>query len=200
MSQPPDPLRKARPEAETSGGGMRAMVMTIAGISLLAGGGFWLNSAGQNAASPPPPAMQRTTESPPPTHNGPQIAGAFALIAPEHAARALRDAGYSPSDQARILAGIKRKEYRLVNLPFFDAGGHGGAVSVQSGPVTRIVPLSQKPVSVLLPILVSGEVQVNPASDPGMAGIAAGALTILGPMELPAIHRDEYLTLTVIAQ
>ncbi|NHO19112.1 hypothetical protein GOB90_09035 [Acetobacter oeni] len=174
------------------------MVATIAGISVLAGGGFWINS--KSSTPSPAPLTQRVSEPAPGVHAGPAVAAEFALIAPEHAAKALRDAGYSVSEQAKILAGIKRREYRLVNLPFFDAGGHGGAVSVQSGPVTRIVPLSGKPVSVILPILISGEVQVNPVSDPGAAGLEPGALTILGPMALPTIHHDEYLTMTVIAQ
>ncbi|NHO32460.1 hypothetical protein [Acetobacter fallax] len=200
MSQQPDPLRKARPEAETTGGGLRAMVITVAGISLLAGGGFWLNNSSNSPSSAPPVTQGTTGLAQEAAHTGPTVAAQFALIAPEHAAKALRDAGYSASEQAKILAGIKRREYRLVNLPFFDAGGHGGAVSVQSGPVTRVVLLSQKPVSVILPILISGEVQVNPVSDPGVAGVEPGALTILGPMALPAIHRDEYLTMTVIAQ
>lgn len=201
MSQRPDPLRKEQPEAEASGSGLRLMVAAVAGLTLVAGGGAWLRGATTDPAPAAQPLPQTAPAQPAATgQKGLQIAGQFALISPDHAAKALRNAGYSSNEQAQILAGIKRREYRLVSLPLFDAGGAGGVVSVQSGPVTRVVPLSQKPVSVVLPILVSGEVQVTPVSNPGVTGIEAGALTVLGPMVLPIIHNDEYLTMTVIAQ
>ncbi|MBO1361367.1 hypothetical protein J2D73_16395 [Acetobacter sacchari] len=193
MNQGPDPLRELQPQTETSSSGLRVLVAAVAGITLIAGGGAWLNHASR-------PAAQQQEKTAQPAGRQLTFGAEFALIAPEHAEQALQSAGYSASDQARILAGIKRREYRLVTMPIFDASGAGGVVSVQSGVITKMVTLSQNPVSVVLPILISGEVQISPVSDPGVTGMQPGALTVLGPTLLPTIHRDEYLTMTVVAQ
>ncbi len=195
MNQGPDPLRELQPQTEANSSGLRVLVAAVAGITLIAGGGAWLNHS-----SSPTAQQQGQEKTAQPAGRQLTFGAEFALIAPEHAEQALQNAGYSASDQARILAGIKRREYRLVTMPIFDASGAGGVVSVQSGVVTKMVTLSQNPVSVVLPILISGEVQISPVSDPGVTGMQPGALTVLGPTLLPTIHRDEYLTMTVVAQ
>lgn len=124
----------------------------------------------------------------------------FAMISPDNAPRALQQSGLTPDQQARILAGIRRREYRLVQMPLYDEGGRGGVVTVTSGGITQTVPLTPRPRTVLLPIRISGQVDIAPVTDPGLAGVAPGAITVLGPTPLPVIHRDEMLVLDVIVQ
>ena len=124
----------------------------------------------------------------------------MSLIAPEKAAEALAGAGYSEKEQADILAGIKRRDLRLVAMPIFDATGAGGTVSVQCGTTQRVVHLQPTPTVLVLPITIAGNVDILPVSDPGVTGIGGGVITLFGPEALPVMHQGESLGLTVIAQ
>ncbi len=206
-----EPQLQERPEPGGRVSGTRLFVAAAAGLMLVAGGGAWLGNQtapkpaaiSDGGASGQPPAAQAAGNSGENHVAGtmmPVIAAQFALIAPDKAEAALKKAGYSAVDQERILRGIRRREYRLVHMPVFDAGMHGGVVSVQSGVMTKTIHLKATPEDVILPILISGEVRIVPVSDPGVGGITPGAVTVLGPTVLPIIHQDEYLTLDVVAQ
>ncbi|MDG6094163.1 hypothetical protein LOC54_03370 [Acetobacter sp. AN02] len=202
MIPPPEPQLQEQPEPQSGRPGMR-LLMAAAGVMLVTGGAAWF-TAGQSGGgrqSDPTgnPAPSQAVQETDGNRTGVPVVG-LALIAPENAPQALRKAGYSPADQERILAGIKRREYRLVHMPVFDAGGQGGVVSVRSGIMTKVVHLSPRPQDIILPILFSGEVRITPLSAPGEGGVQPGALTVMGPVILPVIHDDQYLILDVVAQ
>lgn len=197
---PYTPQRQPEKDPENRGSGL--MIAAIAALMVVAGGASWMangNGARSGQATPPPlPAPQNTQNE---TPNGRfSVAGQFAYISPENAPAALRQAGYSESEQASILAGIKRRDYRLAVMPVFDAGGTGGTIAIASGPVRRIVHLTPKPKPIVLPITIAGEVTIAAISSTAPTGLTAGAVTVLGPEALPTLQQGDNLLLTVIVQ
>jgi len=177
----------------------RALMVGMMGVIVAAGLSARLASHQDATPAAQTPARQAATAALP--SHALQSAAQFNLIAPENAATALARSGMSPDQQANILAAVKRRDYRLVEMPIYDNAGTGGVVSVRSGAFTQQVALSSvKPTTVILPILISGEVDIVPVSNPGVTGIASAAITSLGPIALPVIHNDEYLVLDVVAQ
>lgn len=198
MKNLPDPAYRAQAEKEEKPSHFRLLMVALATCALLAGAG--VHYAGSNSGS--------TSALPAADAGGSQNGGTtqarlgvqFSLIAPEKAAQALADSGYSEKEQADILAGVKRRELRLVAMPIFDATGAGGTVSVICGTTQRTVLLQPKPTVLVLPITVSGNVDIVPVSDPGPAGTGSGVITMFGPQALPIMHQGDTLGLTVIAQ
>ncbi|ACI51826.1 conserved hypothetical protein [Gluconacetobacter diazotrophicus PA1 5] len=199
MRPTPDPEPRATPDEAGPGKARPLWYGLAAGVIVIAG--FSARMAHEQAQPAPAPAISADGAA--------GAAGSahvlnstqqFAMISPDNAPRALQQSGLTPDQQARILAGIRKREYRLVRMPIYDQGGTGGVVTLSSGGITQTVPLTAQPRTVLLPIRISGEVDIVPVSDPGVAGLAPGAITVLGPTPLPIIHRDEMLVLDVIVQ
>ncbi|MBS4073960.1 hypothetical protein KGY14_02005 [Ameyamaea chiangmaiensis] len=198
MLETPEPDR--RPDPQGAPPVRRAMFYGMIGVIAVAGLTRGL-SAHHDAVPAPQPAAQQAPATPALPGHALQAAGQFNLIQPDRAAQALARTALPPDQKAEILAGIARRDYRLVEMPIYDNAGTGGIVSVRSGGISQQVALSStKPTTVVLPIRISGEVDILPVSDPGLSGISPGAITSLGPTALPTIHKDEYLVLDVIAQ
>lgn len=202
MMQSPDPHDRSRPQAEPSAGTSRTFAALATGLCLLAGGSWWLsNTTTHQAPHQQSVAAAEHQQAPSAAEAPPQLpAMQMALVAPDHAAAALRRAGYPPDILANLLAGIRRREFRLVEMPVFDADGTGGSVTITSGPLTTTLPLTAKPQIVVLPIAISGEVSFTPAPASAGKGIHAGVISVTGPLELPVLHGSETLRAMVIAQ
>ncbi|RDI40505.1 hypothetical protein C7453_101299 [Gluconacetobacter liquefaciens] len=200
MRQTPDPEARAAPDEAGPGKGRPLWYGLAAGMIVVAGFSARMATQSEHPAPAPAPIVSDATHGAAAGANALTSTQQFAMIAPDNAPRALQQSGLPPDQQARILAGIRKREYRLVQMPIYDEAGTGGVVTVSSGGITQTVPLSPKPRTVLLPIRISGEVDIAPVSDPGPAGVAPGAITVLGPTPLPVIHRDQMLVLDVIVQ
>jgi hypothetical protein len=201
MRQTPDPEARATPDEAGPGKGRPLWYGLAAGMIVVAG--FSARMAHEQGQPAPAPAPAISSGAEGATAGAATVLSStqqFAMISPDNAPRALQRSGLTPDQQARILAGIRKREYRLVSMPIYDQGGTGGVVTVRSGGITQAVPLTARPRTVLLPIRISGEVDIAPLSDPGVTGLAPGAITVLGPTPLPVIHRDEMLVLDVIVQ
>ncbi len=199
MRQTPDPEARAAPDEAGPGKGRPLWYGLAAGMIVVAGFSARMATQSDHPAPAPAPIVSDAARGVA-AANALTSTQQFAMIAPDNAPRALQQSGLPPDQQARILAGIRKREYRLVQMPIYDEAGTGGVVSVSSGGITQTVPLSPQPRTVLLPIRISGEVDIAPVSDPGPAGVAPGAITVLGPTPLPVIHRDQMLVLDVIVQ
>ena len=199
MRQTPDPEARAAPDEAGPGKGRPLWYGLAAGMIVVAGFSARMATQSDHPAPAPAPIVSDAARGVA-AANALTSTQQFAMIAPDNAPRALQQSGLPPDQQARILAGIRKREYRLVQMPIYDEAGTGGVVSVSSGGITQTVPLSPRPRTVLLPIRISGEVDIAPVSDPGPAGVAPGAITVLGPTPLPVIHRDQMLVLDVIVQ
>nr|WP_298798619.1 hypothetical protein [uncultured Acetobacter sp.] len=197
MTHSPDPAYKAQTEKEEKPSHFRLLMVALATCALVAGAGF--HYAGSNNGNTATPVADASTDQSGSTTQ-PRPGVQFSLIAPEKAAAALAASGYSEKEQADILAGVKRRDLRLVAMPIFDATGTGGTVTVICGTTQRTVLLQSKPTVLILPITVSGNVDIIPASDPGIVGIGSGVVTMFGPQVLPVMHQGDTLGLTVIAQ
>lgn len=199
-NSPYTPQRQPEKDPENRGSGL--MIAAIAALMVVAGGASWMANGGgakNDQDTKPPLASPQNTQND--TAQGRfSVAGEFAYISPENAPEALRRAGYSEAEQSTILAGIKRRDYRLAVMPVFDAGGTGGTIAISSGPVRRIVHLTPKPQPIVLPITIVGEVSVSAISPAGPTGITTGAVTVLGPEALPSLQQGDNLLLTVIVQ
>ncbi|MFT8463837.1 hypothetical protein [Acetobacter persici] len=197
MTYSPDPAYKAQPEKEEKPSHLRLIMVALATCALVAGAGF--HYAGSNTGNPTAPLAGGSADQ-----NGstaqPRPGVQFSLIAPDKAAEALAMTSFSEKEKADILAGVKRRELRLVAMPIFDATGAGGTVTVACGTMHQTVLLQPKPTVLILPITVSGNVDIIPSSDPGAVGIGSGVVTMFGPQALPIMHQGDTLGLTVIAQ
>ncbi|MBB2202191.1 hypothetical protein [Gluconacetobacter tumulisoli] len=200
MTQVPDPA--TRPAPDESGPGSRRALWYGLAAGVIVAAGFSARMANDSPQRAPAPAISdgTTAGAIPAAAHTLTAAEQFAMISPDNAPQALAQSGLTPNQQATILAGIRRREYRLVRMPIYDEAGTGGVVTVRSGGIAQTVPLGAQPRVVLLPIRISGEVDITPVADPGPAGVAPGAITVLGPTPLPVIHRDEMLVLNVIVQ
>jgi hypothetical protein len=178
------------------------MVAAIAALMVVAGGASWManGNATKDGTSNQPPLSAPQSPQNEISSGRLSVAGQFAYISPENAPAALKQAGYSQEEQASILAGINRRDYRLAVMPLFDASGTGGTIAVTSGSVRRVVHLTPEPQPIVLPITIAGEVSIAAISPTGPAGITSGAVTVLGPEALPSLQQGETLPLTVIVQ
>ncbi|MBB2189129.1 hypothetical protein HLH34_04020 [Gluconacetobacter azotocaptans] len=197
MTQVPDPA--TRPAPDDSGPGSRRALWYGLAAGVIVAAGFSARMANE-APRPAAAVSDAAGGAMPAAAHSLTAVEQFAMVSPDNAPQALQQSGLSPDQQATILAGIKRREYRLVRMPIYDEAGTGGVVTVRSGGIAQTVPLGAQPRVVLLPIRISGEVDIAPVVDPGPAGVAPGAITVLGPTPLPVIHRDEMLVLNVIVQ
>ncbi|MBB2174734.1 hypothetical protein [Gluconacetobacter johannae] len=199
MTQAPDPA--TRPAPDESGPGSRRALWYGLAAGVIVAAGFSARMANEAPRPAPAPAVSDATAGamPAAAHSLTAVEQ-FAMVSPDNAPQALLQSGLTPDQQATVLAGIRRREYRLVRMPIYDEAGTGGVVTVRSGGIAQTVPLGAQPRVVLLPIRMSGEVDIMPVADPGPAGVAPGAITVLGPTPLPVIHRDEMLVLNVIVQ
>lgn len=195
MTTQPDPAYKARMEKESTSSPFLTACIALATCTLLAGAGFHFLGGGANSTTGATTTAQQGTDT-----IDQRIGVPASLIAPGKAQAALASAGYSEKEQAAILEGMKRRDFRLVALPVFDATGAGGSVIVSSGAMQRTVLLTAKPTVVILPIRIAGHVDILPVSDPGVTGIGTGVITLFGPETLPIMHQGDTLGLTVIAQ
>ncbi|MFT8718426.1 hypothetical protein, partial [Acetobacter sp.] len=177
----------------------------IAALLVVGGGASWManqphgapeNPTGLAAGTPSAFQNERNASS----DAKPALLVQMVYIAPENAAAALRGAGYTPDEQTRIMAAIKRREYRLAVMPVFDATNTGGTILIQSGVMKKIVHLTPQPQNVILPITLAGEVTITPVSAPGPTGITPGAITVLGPEIFPALQTGDSLLLSVMVQ
>lgn len=200
MRQTPEPEARATPDEAGPGRGRPLWYGLAAGMIVVAGFSARMATQSQHPAPVPAAIAGDAANGTVSAANTLTSTQQFAMIAPDNAPRALQQSGLTPDQQARILAGIHKREYRLVQMPIYDQAGTGGVVTVSSGGITQTVPLTARPRTVLLPIRISGEVDIAPVSDPGPAGVAPGAITVLGPTPLPVIHRDQMLVLDVIVQ
>lgn len=202
-SLPPTPQQQ--PEQEPGANGTRLAVAVIAALLVVGGGASWLadqphgTQNNRTAAVPPPlPAAQGNRNN---TAGGKQALLTQAIyIAPENAAAALRKAGYTPDEQANILAAVKRREYRLAVMPVFDAANTGGTVLIQSGMMKKLVHLSPRPQNIVLPITLAGDVTITPVSTSSPSGIVTGVITVLGPQIFPVLQTGDSLFLSVMVQ
>lgn len=195
MSTQPDPAYKAELEEENKPSHFRTACIILATCTLLAGAGVHFSGIGGKSSAIPAAGSTQGADS-----TEQRIGVQMSLIAPEKAAEALASSGYSEKEQADILAGIKRRDLRLVAMPVFDTTGAGGTVTIACGTTHRTVSLTPTPQVLVLPITVAGNVDMVPVSDPGVTGIGAGVVTMFGPEALPVMHQGDSLGLTVIAQ
>ncbi|KXV62690.1 hypothetical protein AD949_09500 [Acetobacter orleanensis] len=172
-------------------------MVALATCALVAGAGYhYADSDNGNTTAPlAGGSTDQTTGS-----SQPRPGVQFSLISQDKAEEALAMTSFSEKEKADILAGVKRRELRLVAMPIFDATGAGGTVTVLCGTTRQTVLLQPKPTVLILPITVSGNVDIIPSSDPGIVGIGSGVVTMFGPQALPIMHQGDTLGLTVIAQ
>ncbi|MCP1230329.1 hypothetical protein [Acetobacter indonesiensis] len=199
MNDLPDPVYKAQPEKEEKSSHFRTILVALATCTLLAGAGVHFIGPNNNTSSHTP-AAAGAGDNQGADASQQRMGIQLSLIAPEKAAEALASSGYSEKEQADILAGVKRRDLRLVAMPIFDATGTGGTVNVVCGTMHRTVALQTTPTVLILPISVTGNVDILPVSDPGIVGIGSGVITMFGPQVLPVMHQGDSLGLTVIAQ
>ncbi|WP_147150697.1 hypothetical protein [Neoasaia chiangmaiensis] len=206
MNDRPEPeLHRLPPNAasEARGHGAMATWLVIAASALL-GVGYLANHgiAGNSAPTAAPVSAQGATQNAASAKHTLHVGAQFSMIAPENAAQALKASHFSPDQQQDILAAVKRRDVRLVQMPIADATGQvGQVVSVSSAGLTQNVSLTGKLQSVLLPIRDVGEVTLTPVTTPRPGGMQVVALSALGPELLPNLSAlDQQLILDVIVQ
>ncbi len=202
MDRPPAP-HAAEPALPASAGSaaLRVTVSVLLAVMLLAGA--WVRFNGRIAAISPGlagPAAQVADE----LGESGRVRGLLelGLLPAPSGPDAVAAMGLSTEEAASLTQAIQRGRLRLVRLPLFDAGavadpGPGRSVQVSSGGYTRLVPLARQPVVVTLPIARVGTVSFRDAG-PGSATV--GALTLTGPVQLPALSPGQTLDVGVVAQ
>ncbi|ASC05829.1 hypothetical protein WSS15_08250 [Acetobacter pasteurianus] len=198
MHKEPEPAWKPQPQPQAADkpSGVRMALIGLATCVIMAGAGVHFMGGGHgNTATP---AAENNTQDHDNSAN--RMGIPLTLIASQKAAQTLAKSNYTDQEQADILAGIKRRDIRLVAMPVYDATGAGGTITLICGAWHQTVHLSPTPQTVILPITISGNVDIIPASDPGPAGIGSGAITVFGPQTLPIMYKGDTLPLTVIAQ
>ncbi|AOX19135.1 hypothetical protein [Kozakia baliensis] len=210
MMHRPDPeLQRLPPHSVQEGasdarpGGALGVKLAIAAAALLASGALAThNFYSSDHKTTPAQSAQIANQTPAAPHQPIHAAAQFAMIAPENAARALQKSRFSQDQRAQILAAVKRRDVRLVEMPVADASGQvGQAVSISSAGITQTVVLTGKLQSVLLPIRNAGEVTVTPVTQPRTGGLQTGVLTALGPEVLPTLSSlAQQIILDVIVQ
>ena len=192
MRQDQEPA--AAPEPHSAAHTTRTALIGLAACALVAWGTLHVLRPG--AADNAAPQAVAAAEDPNILHAD----ATMAVINAANAPKALADSGYSTAEQADILAAVKRHEVKLVAMPVYDATGAGGAITIVCGPWQRTVSLLPTPTTVILPIAISGAVDILPATPPGPMGTGSGAVTVFGPQALPVLYKGNTLSLTVLAQ
>ncbi|GBQ93577.1 hypothetical protein [Asaia krungthepensis] len=166
-----------------------------------------LHYAGGNAPSGTPnlpPVAKDTGSSPaeaPAKSASPHLGASLPVIPADRSLTALAHSGYSKTDQARILAAVKRREVSLVQMPIAEIDGRiGGTVRIDAGGFSQFVTLSENLKAVTLPIFRAGEVTISPAHMIAGNTLATGVLTVYGMYTLPTLGSSELVTLDVVAQ
>ncbi|MFT8675089.1 MAG: hypothetical protein ABF990_11540 [Acetobacter sp.] len=195
MHKEPDPAWKPQPRAAEAPSGGRMALIGLAACVLVAGAGAHFMGGGKGSGALP--AAQESAQA---ADDANRTGLPLNLIAPEKAAQTLAATDYSADEQASILAAVKRRDARLAVMPIYDASGTGGTVTLISGAWHHVVHLTSTPQTVVLPIAMSGHVDIIPVTDPGPTGIASGVVTLFGPQTLPIVYKGDTLALTVIAQ
>ena len=126
------------------------------------------------------------------------------LLPASATATAVAAMGLPAGDAAALTQAVRDRRLRLVRLPLFDSGPFAAAgresihaVQVSSGGYTRVVELTEQPVSVTLPIGPVGTVAMRNLSG---EAVGIGALTLAGPVRLPDLAASGTLEVGVIAQ
>ena len=199
MDRPPAP-QAAEPDLPASAGSaaLRVTVSTLLAVMLVAGA--WVRFNGRIAAISPGlagPAAQVADE----LGESGRVRGLLELgLLPAAAGpEAVAAMGLPTGEAATLAQAVQHGRLRLVRLPLFDAAGSeaGRSVQVSSAGYTRLVPLTRQPVVVTLPIGRVGTVSFRGAG-PGSVGV--GALTLSGPVQLPALAVGQTLDVGVVAQ
>jgi hypothetical protein len=195
MQNKPDPAWQPQPQTAEKSPNLRLGLIGMAACVLMAGAGLHFYGAGKNTSGPALGAESATSD------DSQRMGLPLNVIAPQNAAQALAGSSFSAQQQADILAAVKRRDVRLVAMPVYDATGAGGMITLVCGPWQQSVGLTARPTTVILPISMSGHVDIIPTAPPGPAGIGSGAITVFGPMPLPVLYKQgDTLALTVIAQ
>ncbi len=199
MDRPPAP-QAAEPDLPAAAGStaLNATVATLLAVMLVAG--VWVRFNGRIAAISPGLAGPAARVADELGQSG-RVRGLLELGLLPAGPEAVAAMGLPTAEAATLAQAVQRGHLRLVRLPLFDAGGAGSeagrSVQVSSGGYTRLVPLTRQPVIVTLPIGRVGTVSFRGAS-PG--GITIGALTLSGPVQLPALAAGQTLDVGVVAQ
>lgn len=195
MQNKPDPVWQPQPQAAEKSPNMRLGLIGMAACVLMAGAGLHFYGSNKNPANPAIASESAIGDE------SQRMGIPLNLIAPQNAEQALAGSSFSAQQQADILAAVKRRDVRLVAMPVYDATGAGGTITLVCGPWQQSVGLTAKPTTVILPISMSGNVDIIPSAPPGPAGIGSGAITVFGPQPLPVLYKQgDTLALTVIAQ
>ncbi|MFT9251971.1 MAG: hypothetical protein ABF567_02725 [Acetobacter okinawensis] len=195
MQNKPDPAWQPQPQAAERSPNMRLGLIGMAACVLMAGAGLHFYGAGK---AQPGNAVAADSAI---GADSQRMGLPLNVIAPQNAAQALAGSSFSAQQQTDILAAVKRRDVRLVAMPVYDATGAGGMITLVCGPWQQSVGLTTKPTTVILPISMSGNVDIIPSAAPGPAGIGSGAITVFGPQALPVLYKQgDTLALTVIAQ
>lgn len=203
MNDRPEPeLRRLQPDAapDARNGGAMATKVAIIAAALLGTGYFATHNFSRSPHSSA--AVGNVAQQTASTKSAVHAAAQFAMIAPENAAQLLRHSNFTPDQQQSILAAVKRRDMRLVQMPIADASGQvGQTMNVSSAGLSQNVVLTGKLQSVLLPIRDIGEVSLTPVTVPRPGGIQVVALSALGPELLPNLSSlDQQVILDVIVQ
>jgi len=111
--------------------------------------------------------------------------------------------GLATTDATSLSDALIRRRLRLVHLPLLDvspvlaAGDTGHSIEVSAGGYTRLVRLTREPLTVTLPIGAAGTVTFRAT---GGDSVSIGALTLSGPVRLPALPPGQSLSVGVLAQ
>lgn len=204
MQKPSPELVEASLPQSTEGGGLRRAGFLA--LLLVVAAGAWVRFS------------DRVTEWAPglaaPVHaarSSDQVRGLLELgLVPAAASSAAIQAMQLPDqDAAALQQAVSRERLRLVRLPLFERdGGTGATVLVDANGLTRVVHLTARPVVLSIPVAQAGNVSfrlldgsppagVGPRASPGL-GI--GAITLNGPVALPALAAGQTLEVGIVAQ
>ncbi|MCP1242338.1 hypothetical protein GOB86_07035 [Acetobacter lambici] len=195
MQNKPDPAWQPQPQAAEKSPNMRLGLIGMAACVLMAGAGLHFYGGSKTQSNPTIAAESAGGDE------SQRIGLPLNVIAPQNAEQALAGSSFSAQQRADILAAVKRRDVRLVAMPVYDATGAGGMITLVCGPWQQTVGLTPKPTTVILPISMSGNVDIIPSAPPGPTGVGSGAITVFGPQALPVLYKQgDTLALTVIAQ
>ena len=195
----PQLLQASTKETSFRRGGTARLSTLIVIVGLVLAGLSAAHYFGGNQASPVTPSVQpqeyaKNAASP---HYGADLP----VIPDDWAPAALARSNYSKSDQARILAALKRRDLSLVQMPIAEIDGKiGDTVRIEAGGFSQIVVLSDALKVVTLPIHHAGEVTISPVHMIAGNALAAGVMTVYGMYSLPTLSSSELVTLDVVAQ
>lgn len=187
---PADPASRNR--VLWGGGGL------IAALTVGAGAFFYTH----NTTTLPTPPMAPLSQNSPAVPVAQTAAVQLSMLPTAKAPAALAKSGFSPDDQARILAAVKDGKMRLVEMPVLDASGAvGQIIDLTVSGLTQRVVLNGRFQHLVIPIAEAGQILIAPVSMPHAPALIVGALTAFGPEALPALTTlDQRVLLNVIVQ